>query len=159
MDLHIVKECATDAIPRLTTYGPPIENWIDPHNQESVDASFSVKKELPLLLAPGRRVMLRTQETVEIPPEHVGLIGLRSTFARLGLMTPPTVADPGFHGTLTLELINFNARSILIRPFERIWHMIIVPAPYEPMYTGRYQNQHALQLPIVSEGEQLSLIE
>lgn len=120
---------------------------INPSVQSTIDRSRSGLIELPLVLMPGHRALLVTQEEVEVPTGHVGQVELRSTFARLGLILPPTYADPCFKGTLTLEVFNANLNPVLIEAGVHFAEMVIVPAPEEPDYVGRYQGQGADPVP------------
>ncbi len=122
---------------------------MDPYDQESINISFGVfpwttgpqGDYLPLVLDPLKRVLLHTTEVVEVPLESVGLVQLRSTFARMGLMIPSTYADAGFKGTLTMEVFNSSIHRIRIHPGMHMWNMVIVPAHYELAYGGRYMDQ------------------
>ena len=123
----------------------------DPYSQESIDSGLRWDK-LPHTLMPYSRALLTSAEPVDLsvsalglyPVQYAGIICLRSTWARLGLLIPPTIIDPGFHGLLTLEVFNSSANQIRIRTGDSLWHMILVPAPYEVTYTGRYQGQDKL---------------
>lgn len=118
---------------------------IDPYSQNSIDSSLQVWDlsglEMKVCLESHQRVLLSTVEIVQIPPEHIGLISLRSTWARLGLMSPTTIADPGFNGSLTMEIFNSSRNAIYIRKGDKLWSLNLVYAPGTPLYTGRYQNQ------------------
>ncbi len=126
---------------------------INPLSQESIDYSFSPPVALPDVIYPLERVLLHTLDYIEIPPNHVGFVQLRSTFARMGLIIPPTYADPGFYGTLTMEVFNTNKRPIQLYPGLAMWSIVICPCLDEPLYTqengARYmdQGQHVV-LPI-----------
>jgi dCTP deaminase len=67
---------------------------------------------------PGEFVLGRTLEYVEIPEDIVARIEGKSSIGRLGLVVHATAGfvDPGFHGTLTLEIANFNSVPIVLRP-------------------------------------------
>lgn len=139
MDLHITDKAAIPYNNR--------ERGLDPHNfSPYADYWFNLII-LPYLLPAKHGILLTTQEEVSIPMFFSGLIGMRSTWARLGLLTPPTVADPGFEGTLTLELYNASPNSIWIKPQDSIWHILLVSTPFEPKYNGSYQHQVGLTLP------------
>jgi len=113
---------------------------IDPY----IDNAFSFRAfGLPLSLQPRARFLGYALPNIVIPTGHIGLVCLRSTWARLGLMSPPTVADPGFEGFLTMEVFNANKNPIVIREGDLIWNITLLPAPFEPLYTGRYNNQLA----------------
>ena len=76
-----------------------------------------------------------------MPEEYFGLVCLRSTWARLGLLAPPTIIDPGFRGYLTMEMWNSNERGIMIRTGDKVWTLVMLPAANLPPYNGRYQGQ------------------
>src|SRR5436190_19509597 len=70
------------------------------------------------VIHPGEFVLGRTQEWVEIPEDMVCRIEGKSSIGRLGLVVHATAGfvDPGFKGTLTLEIANFNSVPIVLRP-------------------------------------------
>ena len=125
---------------------------VDPYDQDSIDLSIDAAEPLPIHLEPLRRVLLYTEEVVRIPLMYAGLVQLRSTFARMGLLAPPTFADPGFQGTLTMELFNASTNHILIHPGMEMWELLLIPAPFANPYKGRYQNQpHHVVIPVALE--------
>jgi deoxycytidine triphosphate deaminase len=125
------------------------QTMVDPTNQTVINSSFDLQELLPGIIKPQERVLLSTEETVELRERTCGLIFLRSTWARLGFMSPTTIVDPGFKGTLTMSLFNCSSHSIILRPRESIWSLVILPVLDESLllYSGRYQGQMELQLP------------
>ncbi|MDP2954112.1 MAG: dCTP deaminase [Chloroflexota bacterium] len=143
MDLTIAPKVVFEKYPRVDHSG-----HIDPTDQGSIDSMFWEPIALPMVIPAGRRILASTVETVEVPRGAVGLICLRSTWARLGLIAPPTVADPGFHGTLTMEVFNGSRFDIKIEQGMKVWSIsYLTLAVDEPLYQGRYQGQTGLQLP------------
>lgn len=68
-------------------------------------------------LEPGAFVLAHTLERVRIPDDVVGLVEGRSSFARVGItvhVTAPKI-DPGFDGTITLEMANFGTVPVDLR--------------------------------------------
>ena len=120
---------------------------VNPHDPAEIASMFQEPEPLPYTLSPHERILACSEKTIEIPESFVGMIGLRSTWARLGLMAPTTFADPGFRGTLTMELFNASRYGLLIQPGDAIWSMVLTCAPQEPMYQGRYQGQKGITLP------------
>jgi dCTP deaminase len=144
MDLHVDTQIIFE---RDTTAEEPFKPLdVDPYNQDNIDAMFTEPYDLPRSVPPQTRALLNTWEEIKIPLGKLGLIGLRSTWARLGFSSPLTIADPGFQGSLTIELNNTSLHRLRIRPGERIWSMTLV-ASDEPAYNGRYQRQRGIQLP------------
>jgi dCTP deaminase len=70
------------------------------------------------VIHPGEFVLGRTAEFVELPDDVVSRIEGKSSIGRLGLVVHATAGfvDPGFRGTLTLEITNFNSVPIVLRP-------------------------------------------
>lgn len=142
MDLAISSTIAVN----IKFKGPLAHVPVDPYDQYLIDQQYQTV-ELPFGLAAGESALLSTVESIEVPAQHIGEIGVRSTWARLGLISPLTKADPGFRGQLTLEVFNAGANAILLQPDDKILNIHYVYAPNEPMYNGRYQDQVGLQLP------------
>ena len=121
---------------------------VNPHDQDSINRIFREKPStLPYALKSGERVLMSTIAIVSVPMEHIGIIGLRSTWARLGLVAPTTFARPGFTGTLTMEVFNASKHHILISIGDVIWEYNEVPVINEAPYNGVYQNQSGITLP------------
>jgi dCTP deaminase len=78
----------------------------------------NVDEDQPFVLHPGEFVLGRTIEVVEIPDDIVCRIEGKSSIGRLGLIVHATAGfvDPGFAGSLTLEITNFNSVPIVLRP-------------------------------------------
>jgi dCTP deaminase len=70
------------------------------------------------VIHPNEFVLGRTTEDVELPDDVVARIEGKSSLGRLGLIVHATAGfvDPGFRGTLTLEITNFNSVPIVLRP-------------------------------------------
>ena len=93
------------------------------------------------LLEPRKFVLAQTQERVKLPNNLSGLIEGRSSFARLGIsvhITAPKI-DPGFNGTITLEMYNHGELSIVLRagidaPAQLILFKVSSPLKDEHLY-------------------------
>jgi dCTP deaminase len=102
------------------------------------------------VLHPGEFVLGRTAEWVELPDDIVARIEGKSSMGRLGLIVHATAGfvDPGWAGTLTLEITNFNSVPIVLRPGFPIAQLSLMaldtPAerPYgHPELGSHYQGQ------------------
>src|SRR4051794_16724806 len=64
----------------------------------------------PFVVHPGEFVLGRTAEYVELPDDVVARVEGKSSLGRLGLIVHATAGfvDPGFKGTLTLEITNLT---------------------------------------------------
>jgi len=100
----------------------------------SIDDGFVIK--------PYEHILASTLEWIELPHDLVGLVNLRSSFARVGIYIPPTVIDAGFKGNLTIELIG-GASSVRVYPEQRFLHVVFLrtSSPVYKPYTGKYQGQ------------------
>jgi dCTP deaminase len=67
-----------------------------------------------VLLRPGEFALARTTEMVGIPAHLVARVEGKSSWARRGLLVHITAGfiDPGFYGTITLELCNLAAHPL-----------------------------------------------
>jgi dCTP deaminase len=106
----------------------------------------------PFAIHPGEFCLGRTLEWVRIPDDIVARIEGKSSLGRLGLIVHATAGfcDPGFEGTLTLELNNLTRVPILLYPEQPIAQLSFMaldrPAlrPYgSPGLGSHYQGQRA----------------
>lgn len=99
-------------------------------------------------IPPGRRVLATTGEWVELPNDIIGLVNLRSSFARTGLYIPPTVIDAGFRGEITIEIVGADY-PVRVYPGQRFLHVVFAKlrTPSEKGYSGSYQWQRGVTLP------------
>jgi dCTP deaminase len=72
----------------------------------------------PFVIHPGEFCLARTEEWVELPDDIVARIEGKSSLGRLGLIVHATAGfcDPGWRGTLTLELNNLTRIPIKLYP-------------------------------------------
>ncbi len=106
----------------------------------------------PFVIHPGEFCLGRTLEWVSIPDDIVARIEGKSSLGRLGLIVHATAGfcDPGFEGTLTLELNNLTRVPIRLYPDLPIAQLSFMtldkPAqrPYgSPGLGSHYQGQRA----------------
>jgi dCTP deaminase len=104
------------------------------------------------VIHPGEFCLGRTQEWVELPDDIVARIEGKSSLGRLGLIVHATAGfcDPGWKGTLTLELNNLTRVPIKLYPGLLIAQLSFMaldrPAlrPYgSPELGSHYQGQRA----------------
>ena len=90
------------------------------------------------VLHPGEFVQGRTHELVEIPDDIVCRIEGKSSIGRLGLVVHATAGfvDPGFRGSLTLEITNLTRVPIILWPGKPIAQLsfMALDAPAERPY-------------------------
>jgi len=101
------------------------------------------------VISPGQFLLGSTREKITMPADMVGQINGRSSWARLGLIVENAgFIDPGFSGTITLELKNVGHRPIKIRAGDRICQLVLsrmagrAEQPYgSPGLGSSYQGQ------------------
>lgn len=79
---------------------------------------IQVGEDEPFVIHPGEFCLGRTLEYVELPDDVVARIEGKSSLGRLGLIVHATAGfcDPGWKGTLTLELNNLTRVPIRLYP-------------------------------------------
>ncbi|MEM2025182.1 MAG: dCTP deaminase [Desulfurococcaceae archaeon] len=94
------------------------------------------------VINPYEHVLATTLEWVELPNDLVGLVNLRSSFARAGIYIPPTVIDAGFKGNITIEIIG-GPHPVRVYPEQRFLHIVFLrtSSPVFKPYQGKYQGQ------------------
>ena len=80
----------------------------------------------PFILHPNTLVLGSTLEFISMPNNHSGSIDGRSSWARHGLIIATACAiDPGFKGTITLELTNLGESSLYLYPGVRVIQLFL----------------------------------
>jgi dCTP deaminase len=143
VDLHLASRFQ---VFRNSRY-PFIDPMIDQSGlMEMVDASV----EEPFVLHPGEFVLGATIERISLPDDVVARLEGKSSLGRLGLLIHSTAGyvDPGWEGTMTLELSNVANLPIVLTPGMPIGQVSFmfmttpVDRPYgSPGLRSRYQGQ------------------
>jgi dCTP deaminase len=111
--------------------------------------SRQITEDQPYSLNPGKLVLAKTLERIELPliddgPCVAARVEGRSSYARCGLLvhfTAPTI-HAGFAGTITLELINLGPIPILLYPSAPICQLILEQVQGKPVRNdSQFQNQ------------------
>lgn len=103
----------------------------------------------PFIVQPGEFILGVTQEKITVPDDLVVRVEGRSSLGRLGIIVHSTAGfvDPGFVGTITLEISNLNRLPVALYPGMRVcqlaFEMMSSPAetPYNLKPHSKYQNQ------------------
>lgn len=107
------------------------------------EAGYDITIAQDVWLFPFRRFRLAsTVEKFAMPKDLVAIIHDKSTWARRGLSVQNTVAEPGWEGWLTLELIYYGWWPLFVPKgagiAQAIFHRLECPADYGK---GKYQHQ------------------
>lgn len=96
-------------------------------------------------LGPGEFALATTAEVLVLPNDLAARVEGKSSLGRLGLMVHITAGfiDPGFHGEVTLELVNLLPCPIRIYPGMPVAQLAVfemIGDAAQP-YQGKYQGQ------------------
>jgi len=153
LDLSMVQPSSIDV--RIDRFFRLFDNhkypFIDPReDQPDLTHLLEVQPDEPFILHPGEFVLGRTLEWVELPDDVVARIEGKSSLGRLGLIVHATAGfvDPGWKGTLTLEITNLTRVPIKLwagKPIAQLSFMTLdAPAlrPYgHPELGSHYHGQ------------------
>jgi len=118
-----------------------------------------------LSLQAGDFAVVTTLEVLRLSRQHVGRFGLRSKFARKGLIatTGPQI-DPGYHGRLIIGVINLSPRPITLSHGDDFLSVEFhhLEQPSTKPYSGPYQDKLCLgpeEIEAITESEGMALSE
>jgi dCTP deaminase len=118
--------------------------------QPDLTEMLRIENDEPFILHPGEFVLGQTVEWVELPDDLVSRLEGKSSLGRLGLLIHSTAGyvDPGWKGTLTLELSNVANLPIALYFGMKIGQISFfeltsaVERPYgSPELGSKYQGQ------------------
>ncbi len=124
---------------------------IDGSSRADISSSFEIENSVDnsFVISPLSHFLFSTRERIKMPNDLVGFCGLRSTFARLGFVSPLTVVDAGFEGTLTIGVFYGGSVPIKVPVSCRFLHVIFaeLKSEVEIPYQGHYQGQSGISIP------------
>jgi dCTP deaminase len=143
VDLHLS--------PRFQVFRNTRYPFIDPAmDQKGLMELVEASQEEPFVLHPGEFVLAATVERLTLPDDIVARLEGKSSLGRLGLLIHSTAGyiDPGWEGTITLELSNVANLPMVLTPgmaIGQVSFMLMttpVDRPYgSPELRSRYQGQ------------------
>lgn len=105
---------------------------------EELTTPVEVPDGQPFVLHPGEFVLASTLEAFTLPADLAGRLEGKSSLGRLGLLTHSTAGfiDPGFAGTITLELSNVANLPITLWPGMKVGQLALfkMSSPAEQPY-------------------------
>ena len=125
---------------------------LDPKNPDSFRnnmRTITVNEGESFMVQPGEFAPGVNQETITVPDDLVVRGEGRSSLGRLGIIVHSTAGfvDPGFSGTITLEISNLNRLPVALYPGMRVCQIAFIkmssPAetPYDKKTWSKYQGQ------------------
>ena len=132
-----------------------IQSYDPPTYHEANLPKYLERKIVPygthFVLHPGELVLAPTFESVTLPKYLIGFLEGRSSLARLGILVHITagVDNPGFIGTLIVELLNVGRLPVDLYPLMRIGALSLarVEGEVKKPYTGKYRGFENIQDP------------
>ena len=121
---------------------------IDENSVESITLdkplSYVEIKREEIVIPPHTFLLAVTREHIRLPADITAFVEGRSSIGRIGLFIQNAGwVDPGFAGTITLELYNANRLPIRLTAGRRICQIVFarMDSPTSRPYAGKYQNQ------------------
>jgi dCTP deaminase len=128
----------------------PLLDPANPKTFENCSRSIEIKNpNTPFIVQPNDFILGVTLETITLPNDLVARVEGRSSLGRLGIIVHSTAGfvDPGFSGTITLEITNINRMPVALYPGMRVCQLafetLTSPAKidYSQKATQKYQDQ------------------
>ncbi|MCW1293983.1 MAG: dCTP deaminase, partial [Candidatus Parvarchaeota archaeon] len=104
------------------------------------------EKAQEFIINPNERILSVTKENISLSNNLIGFVNLRSSYARIGIIIPPTIVDAGFSGKLTIEMIG-SEFPIKLHADDRFLHLVFsrTISPVENPYRGKYANKGGVE--------------
>ena len=121
---------------------------VDENRQDVIrldeDVRYEEITQSEIIIPPNSFLLATTREYLRLPNDVTAFVDGRSSIGRIGLFIQNAGGgDPGFEGTITLELFNANRLPIRLQADRRICQLVFArmdratPNPYR----GKYQGQ------------------
>lgn len=120
---------------------------IDPLDETSLNpAGYDLRLSAEVALAPSAHRLVATMERVELGRDLVGILHVRSSLAREGILASLALVDPGFRGQLTISLFNSGRKMIQLKAGERFVQLTLLRLGRQAAakYEGRYQDSRGV---------------
>jgi dCTP deaminase len=122
---------------------------LDPESFAHLTTQVHLSQDDRFIVHPGEFILATTLEHVEVPGDLVARLEGRSSVGRLGIVIHSTAGyiDPGFKGTVTLEISNLGVLPVALYPLMRICQIAFeqmsspVSEGYDARRTAKYQGQ------------------
>lgn len=109
------------------------------------DIAYQELVQTEIVIPPHSFLLASTKETIRLPDDLTAFVEGRSSIGRIGLFIQNAGwVDPGFEGTITLELFNANRLPIRLQEGRRVCQLVFarLDRAAENPYSGKYQGQH-----------------
>lgn len=122
----------------------PGDEPIDPYDEQSIANAFEpvVQYKDRFLLKPHQFLLAETQDVVNVSTTLGAQVDGKSGVGRLGILVHLTAGfiDPGFIGSVTLEMVNLGVRPVWLYPEMYIGQLVTwkLDTPSDAPYNGGY---------------------
>jgi len=117
--------------------------------KEEFTELITIPKEKAFTIHPGEFVLGNTIEYVSIPADLMARLDGRSSLGRLGIVIHSTAGsvDPGFEGTLVLEIANISRVPVMLWPGMKVCRLTFeeLTSPSESPYSHRKASKYCGQ--------------
>jgi dCTP deaminase len=122
---------------------------LDTRKVRNISKFYKKETGSSFVIGPGERALACTMERISLSRKLVGLLNIKSTYARIGLLLPYGFVNSGFQGQLTIEILG-GSFPIKLYAMDRMFHLILAQkSTVSPnAYRGKYQNQRGVTLPL-----------
>jgi dCTP deaminase len=120
---------------------------IEPFDEASLNpAGYDLRLSTEAVLEPSEHRLVATMERVELGGDLVGILHVRSSLAREGILGSLALVDPGFRGQLTISLFNGSRKTIRLKAGERFVQLTLLKLGRQAAmkYEGRYQDSRGI---------------
>lgn len=116
-------------------------------------AGYDLRIKDELNLSPGEFALATTEEWVSLPPDLMGHLADKSSWARRGVALQNTIFEPGWRGYPTLEVSNHGRGDVHIPAGAPIGQLIfhVLDRATDRPYSGKYQDQPQRPVEAISE--------
>jgi dCTP deaminase len=130
----------------------------DPASEEISEGRFRnphfLNLRRPFYLHPNEMALASTLEHFRLPASVGAYVTSRSTWGRRGLIiATATAVNPGFSGTITLELVNHGNVPLVLYPGISVAQIVFHDAEGAPRYRGSLAHQTGPLQPSVARGK------
>ena len=116
-------------------------------------------------IQPGEFGILTTHEYIHVPVKYLGLISLRFSYKKEGLVNISGFhVDPGFTGRIVFSVYNTGPRSVVLRykdpVFMIMFEALSTPLKLKSGYSGGFSGQKHIPVDIITSlgGQSVSVI-
>lgn len=116
---------------------------VDPQKDTNLSDMYEYRDagERGYLLSPGEYVLVKLQETIELPNQLVAHFRPRTRFTRCGVVIADQHCNPTYNGVLSIGLFNAGVNPFILRPGLKIAQIVFEELMSTPTEDKLYKNK------------------